>query len=406
MIVYVTVISQIKLITSPDVFHVFPLFFYAIPISWACMTEKSEEAYVQVFRYFKTQLAPQIQPTTIHMDFEIGEENAIRRIYPGVTVVHCFFHYIQALFRNLKSKLGQARRNSIYHWGLAQTFVRKLMALALLRAEDIRASYAWLKHNTARDILHFFAPFLEYYENWWLDRVRSERFSVYGKRHRTNNSIEAYHRVLHNHLGDHAGIWKLTANIRNLQAKAHVEVTSLNHGLPIRRQPSRANVIYNTVLRHATRLYSEGSLSIARFLSCANHYLLAFNNELTIGTTEQVEQFITNPAHNIAIHPEPRGIEQIILENNEQNDPDAVWIPIIRTHAREEEISIFILEDLEQSRCGRCGNSILNYISLPCEYWFACQNCTQYAVNQTDRAGLFCPVCGTQCVTFQIMYIS
>lgn len=114
--------------------------------------------------------------------------------------------------RQLKWKLGQVAMERLNTWDLGQTFFRKLIALALLRAQQIRGSYEWLLDNTAPDILQFFARFLQYFNDWWMIRVGPHRFSVYGKSHRTNNNIEAYHRVLHEHIGTHPGIWKLTGS--------------------------------------------------------------------------------------------------------------------------------------------------------------------------------------------------
>lgn len=118
----------------------------------------------------------------------------------------------QALLRQLKSKLTKVAMQRLNDWALAQTFFRKLIGLALLKAQDIQGGYEWLRDNTAPDIRQFFARYLQYYEEWWLNRVRPDGFSVYGKSHRTNNNIEAYHRVLHEHVGTHPSIWKLTGS--------------------------------------------------------------------------------------------------------------------------------------------------------------------------------------------------
>uniref|UniRef100_A0A0C9RF33 MULE transposase domain-containing protein n=1 Tax=Fopius arisanus TaxID=64838 RepID=A0A0C9RF33_9HYME len=184
----------------------------AVPIAWAHMSNKTAEAYRVILAHFRQELAPHIQPTVVHLDFERSEEIAVRQVYPETTLLHCFFHYVQAMFRQLKTKLGDVGMNRMQNWPLAQGVFRKLLALALLPAESILPSYEWLIENTPNDIREFYAEFFHYYQTWWLTRVRPERYSVYGHNTRTNNAIEAYHRVLHCDCGDHPGIWKFTGH--------------------------------------------------------------------------------------------------------------------------------------------------------------------------------------------------
>lgn len=95
-------------------------------------------------------------------------------------------------------------------WSSGFTFYQ-LLALPLLPAGDIEAAFRWLLTNTPPDILEFFQSIINYVENQWLRRVRPENFSVFGLQNRTNNPMEAYHRVLSVRWGEHPRIWKFTS---------------------------------------------------------------------------------------------------------------------------------------------------------------------------------------------------
>lgn len=62
------------------------------------MTRKSQLTYEAVFKHLK-QLVPGWQPEVIMTDFELPCRNAARTVWPTATLVGCFFHYAQALFK-------------------------------------------------------------------------------------------------------------------------------------------------------------------------------------------------------------------------------------------------------------------------------------------------------------------
>ncbi|XP_011313244.1 uncharacterized protein [Fopius arisanus] len=110
--------------------------------------------------------------------------------------------------------------------------------------------------------------------------------------------------------------------------------------------------------------------------------------------------------HNIDEPVMGLNIEEIRIEGAVLDD---LWIPpIIREFAQGEDITIDVLENIDQSRCRYCGHSIVDMISLPCRHWFACQNCVQRCVNaaETHQLNLICHTCETQIVVIKMMQIS
>ena len=56
------------------------------------MQSRSEAAYVTLFEFLKS-LAPTMRPARIHCDFERAVINALRRVFPGSTIVGCLWHF-------------------------------------------------------------------------------------------------------------------------------------------------------------------------------------------------------------------------------------------------------------------------------------------------------------------------
>ena len=48
-----------------------------------------------------------------------------------------------------------------------------------------------------------------YVKRFWVKKVRPERFSVFGRRRRTNNGVESMHAVFSRHLVRHGNVFKL-----------------------------------------------------------------------------------------------------------------------------------------------------------------------------------------------------
>jgi len=67
----------------------------SIPVCYVLMESKTQVAYQKVITHFKT-IFPNIQPSKIMTDFEIGLRNAFTNVYPNAEIVACFFHYVQA----------------------------------------------------------------------------------------------------------------------------------------------------------------------------------------------------------------------------------------------------------------------------------------------------------------------
>lgn len=101
--------------------------------------------------------------------------------------------------------------NALKAWPRGKLFFRKLLALALMPNTKIITAFNRLVQSADEDIRIYFAGIIDYYRRFWLLRMKPANFSVYGHSHRTNNALEAYHRILGRiMMKEHSDIWNFT----------------------------------------------------------------------------------------------------------------------------------------------------------------------------------------------------
>lgn len=99
----------------------------------------------------------------------------------------------------MKKKVASKRNNKTKN-PESHRIIKKFIALALLPADKIRDQFKTLKLELLKADSKKWLPFINYYERTWLNGYTPEVFSVFGAKVRTNNAIEAYHRVLNGYL--------------------------------------------------------------------------------------------------------------------------------------------------------------------------------------------------------------
>ncbi|KAF0704899.1 MULE domain-containing protein, partial [Aphis craccivora] len=165
---------------------------HSIPIVYALMESKTEEAYTLLLKKCK-ELFPFLMPLNIMTDFESGLLNAFKFVYPDADQHSCWFHYVQALVKNIRKRgLTRFVKSNLN----AQRCVQMFSALALLPNNKIDEGYTVIRQY-ARDnnIFMDMAPFFNYFSRYWLNNQNGGDylFSVHGIARRTNNNIESFH---------------------------------------------------------------------------------------------------------------------------------------------------------------------------------------------------------------------
>ena len=64
------------------------------------MPDKSQETYNRLFEVLK-RLQTDLEPELLMIDLEIGVHNAFLEAFEEASATFCYFHFRQALYRNL-----------------------------------------------------------------------------------------------------------------------------------------------------------------------------------------------------------------------------------------------------------------------------------------------------------------
>lgn len=105
------------------------------------MTGKTAACYDSAFHLLKTDLGGAFRPSVIGIDFERNFIKMCKKHWPRAVLIGCFFHFKQALRRNLKDKL------KIPDNVVSYLMERGMLDLAaVLPADDVRSinSKGWL----------------------------------------------------------------------------------------------------------------------------------------------------------------------------------------------------------------------------------------------------------------------
>lgn len=127
------------------------------------MSDKTEASYLVVFDLIKTRTS-QWKPEKVHVDFEIAPTNALKSIFPNITIRGCFFHFKQSICR--KDKELNLKGN-IY-----RKIVNLCSVLPLLPSDKIEEGYIYIKLKSLMLENRKFDIFMGYMEIIFL-KVRS-----------------------------------------------------------------------------------------------------------------------------------------------------------------------------------------------------------------------------------------
>ena len=108
---------------------------------------------------------------------------------------------------------------------LAKKIMWRYFCLPLLPVNEIVPEMRRIKEKIHRQIqeradrelmLNFHN---NYMKKFWILKIRPERFSVFGSKHRTNNCAESLHRVMRRMLPDRAGFFPWFQNLHSMVIK-------------------------------------------------------------------------------------------------------------------------------------------------------------------------------------------
>ncbi|CAF3357487.1 unnamed protein product [Rotaria socialis] len=164
------------------------LFDICVPCVFCLLVNKKALTYRHIFLELKEKAKERgkvFSPITIMSDFESGVIPVLKSEFPSSKHYGCFFHFCQAVYRQIQHLGKQKDYSSNESFRL---LCRKLMALALMPYEQVINSFNEIQADA--DLLpdHPMEELLLYFEKNWLNII--DLWNVSARDSRTNNVCE------------------------------------------------------------------------------------------------------------------------------------------------------------------------------------------------------------------------
>ena len=176
-----------------------------IPGSYILLNTKNENGYLKALSEFKRiitiEYTEDIKLNSISTDFEIGLIKSIKILFPKTRHVGCLFHYVQALYCNMRAL------NLINKVFNHKGFLKDLASIPFNLEKDknifdnIFDKYKKEnEHNT--NILDNLNAFIKYFDSFWIEFFYngSLNYSKLDKNFRSNSYIENYNKRIKENL--------------------------------------------------------------------------------------------------------------------------------------------------------------------------------------------------------------
>lgn len=250
---------------------------HIITLGWVLMQSKLTACYVAVLRALR-RLAPNFRPNEVMCDFELAEQNAWAEVYPNAEAHGCYFHFCSATCENAK-ELGLVPflRENLH----ADSIVRSLCALPLLKTEDLDEGFASVVNRAAERELEELAPLFHYFNTTWLTPARKRLLSVYECEDRTNNICESHNRTLRAQVKvAHPNIFQLMSGFVRMEDISHFDIGCFVRGDPISKNRRLSALVNDRRISQLTSDLYEGPMTIEEFLRAASRRIQGVYDEI------------------------------------------------------------------------------------------------------------------------------
>ncbi|XP_073825748.1 uncharacterized protein [Musca autumnalis] len=235
-----------------------------IPIFFILMDKKSKAAYIHLFDYITNNVFD-LQPETFISDYEPALRHSISTVFEGVKLIGCWFHFCQAVRRNVMSK--RLLYNCIKKSKPMTVEYHKLLALPLLPPVLICSAFQEIKNKLLlMDGECKLSSFLKYYEKHWLQKIGPENISVYNQCTRTTSSVEAYNGFLGKLIAKSGNFFKFVGSLRKEEffKSRHFEILAESGGSSVKR---RRRSTKEARIAEAANLLEKGKINALAFLN-------------------------------------------------------------------------------------------------------------------------------------------
>ena len=181
-----------------------------IHVLYSLLPNKTKLTYTSFFNEVRNAAIKNdliLNPKFITIDFEQSAINALKHVFPNVTIKGCNFHYNQCLFRKLQ-ELGLQQTyyaSSDEDSKSVKTLYQRTRALAFMPTWNI--DDLWCQVMDSFDYIPRSQEFFDYCTDTWIDNddiFPRNLWNYYGfDDARTNNSLEGWHHCLNKNLSNY-----------------------------------------------------------------------------------------------------------------------------------------------------------------------------------------------------------
>lgn len=194
----------------------------ARPLALVLMVAKNYEAYFNVFKFLKLV---RVDAESFMSDFEIAERNAARKVWPGVSVLGCNFHFAQALRKNAVH-LGVFKVNSgrfsVESLQTSSLILRMYMRLSLLPLEQVADGIEAIQiYTSQKNQTYRFKKFAAYFKKVWCNGIFTFKdWNVSELRDRTNNVNEAFNSSIKLDMKRNPSVYQFLNSLKKIGQRA------------------------------------------------------------------------------------------------------------------------------------------------------------------------------------------
>lgn len=228
-----------------------------VPCIYALLPNKQQGTYERMFKAIKLNI-PNFEPVLMKIDFETAAINAIKTIYPKVTVSGCYFHYTQALYK-------KANDLEITNTHEGARYIAKCAALAHLPALKIHEG--WLTVVNASPEGENIKAFNTYMSKQWIQFDMIRILSCYGHRHRTNNVVESYHKSVNKRIHKNTNLLFFITQLKEEARMVNFINMQNEMGQEISRKRNRKYTKMDSKIQQIVNNYLEGKTTLEKCIS-------------------------------------------------------------------------------------------------------------------------------------------
>uniref|UniRef100_A0A0N5BBT6 Dimer_Tnp_hAT domain-containing protein n=1 Tax=Strongyloides papillosus TaxID=174720 RepID=A0A0N5BBT6_STREA len=335
-----------------------------LPLAMLFLKSCSEAVYTEAFSYLKRILYIEhkaiLSPDEWIVDLEYAAINSIKNTYeiPQEKISLCFFHYSNALFREINS-LGLTK--DYLSWKnpkkknekILSAYIRRVFSLVFLPEKEIIEVYKKIKLDlddicNSRDledvVVEKVKKFFDYFQKQWIySNILLSSLCKYRKSCRSTNVAESFHSTVKRFgVSNTVTIEKATSRLREYLDEVELKIVRLqlnsSRYFPSLKRRTYRNLIFDDKFLFKTLTYDSKEITTENYLDALSRLVLR-------------EEIMANPDGTLSLY-----------NGNLEDNICEVFDPSTQQHSLENEQTpiVYSLRKIPQSLKHTKINDIIN----------------------------------------------